>query len=292
MWVPVGLSVFGSATQIPVEPDFGIDLLDSMGYVNYGNALLGDPVSVSNGILCMANVTALAEGQTTILIATSSNRAHKTPNEYDASYSFVLDADGIDVPYTTKSATMIVGGGSSKPIALFTATGDSPLTSGNLVLPGHSPMGDQEYVQCYLGYSVTFNASASFGVITLDNGTKVIGVAAIGKYNWDFGDGNITSTNDPIIVRTYDQAGRQVVKLTVEDKENPPATSDPVQLTLIVGLVLKLLDWTPFIYAMFAIIIVGVVCYAAKELKAYIKQRRELKARRLLSGKRMPTMRT
>jgi len=292
MWVPAGISVFGSATQVPVEPDLGIDVLDSMGYVNYGNTLLGDPVSVSNGILCMANVTALAEGQTTILIGTSSNRAHKTWNEYDAFYSFVLDADNEEVPYTTKSATLIVGAGASKPIALFAATGDSPLTSGNLVLPGHPPVGDVVYAQAYKGYSVTFNASASFGVITLNNGTKVIGVAAIGKYNWDFADGNITSTNDPIIMHTYDQTGSFIVKLTVEDKENPPATSDPVQLTLVVGLILTLFDWTPFIYAVFAIIIVGVVCYAAKELKAYIKQRRKLKARRLLSGKRGSTMPT
>ena len=292
MWVPAGISVFGSATQIPVEPDLGIDVLDFMGYVNYGNVLLGDPVSVSNGILCMANVTALAEGQTTILIATSSNRAHKTSNEYDAFYSYVLDADSVEVPYTTKSATMIVGGGASKPIALFTATGDSPLTSGNLVLPGHPPVGDLVYAQAYKGYSVTFNASASFGVITLDNGTKVIGVAAIGKYNWDFADGNITSTNDPVITHTYDRTGSFIVRLTVEDKENPPATSDLVQLTVVVGLVLTRFDWTPFIYAVFAIVVVGVVYYAAKELKAYIKQRRELKARRLLSGKRMPSMPT
>ncbi len=291
MWVPAGISVFGSATQIPVQPDLGIDLLDSMGYVNYGNSLLGDPVSVSNGILCKANVTALAEGQTTILIATSSNRAHKTTNEYDAFYSYVLDANNEEVPYTTKSATMIVGAGASKPIALFTATGESSLTSGNLVLHGHPPTGDV-YAQAYKNYPVTFNASASFGVITLDNGTKVIGVAAIGKYNWDFDDGNITSTNDPVIMHTYNGTGSYLVKLTVEDKENPPATSESVQLTIVVGLVLQRFDWIPFIYAVFAIVAVAAVLYAAKELKAYTRQRRELKARRLLSGKRMPTQPT
>jgi len=292
MWVPAGISVFGSLTQIHVTPDMGIDVLDHMGYVVYGNTLLGDTVSVSNGILCMANVTALAEGQTTILIGTSSNRAHQTPNEHDASYSFLLDSDNVEVPYTTKSATMIVGGGASKPIALFTATGDSPLASGNLVLPGHPPTGDQLYAQAYKDYTVTFNASASFGVTTLENGTKVIGIAAISKYNWDFGDGNITSTNDPTITYAYDKTGSFIARLTVEDSENPTATSDPVQLTIVVGMVLTRFDWTPFTYAVFAIIIVAVVFYTAKELKAYIKQRKELKARRLLSRKRMPTMPT
>ena len=108
MWVPAGLSVFGSATMIPVEPDFGIDLLDRMGYVNYGSTLLGDPVSVSNGILCMANITALADGQTTILIATTGNRAHKTINEYDAFYSNLFDADLNDIPYIIHNGMIVV----------------------------------------------------------------------------------------------------------------------------------------------------------------------------------------
>lgn len=289
MWVPAGLSVFGSATMIPVEPDFGIDLLDRMGYVNYGSTLLGDPVSVSNGILCMANITALADGQTTILIATTGNRAHKTINEYDAFYSYVLDADNVELPYTTKSATMIVGAGASKPIALFTAAGEVPQGSGNLVIPGHPPVGDFLYAQAYKNYIVTFNASASLGVITLENGTKVIDVAAIGKYNWDFGDGHITSTNNPVIMHTYNDTGSYMAKLTVEDLENPPATSDQVQLTIVVGLVLTRLDWTPLVYAVFAIIIVGAVVYAAKEVKSYNKHRRELKTRKLLSGKHQLT---
>jgi hypothetical protein len=140
-----------------------------------------------------------------------------------------------------------------------------------------------------MGYVVTFNASASFGVITLENGTKVIGVAAIGKYNWDFGDGNITSTNNPVVMHTYNDTGSFMAGLTVEDLENPPATSDPVQLTIVVGLVLARLDWTPFVYVVFAIIAVGALVYAAKEVKAYKKQRRELKARKLLSGKHQLT---
>jgi hypothetical protein len=184
---------------------------------------------------------------------------------------------------------MIVGGGASKPIALFTAAGEVPQGSGNLVLPGHPPVGDFLYAQAYRDYVVTFNASASLGVITLENGTRVIGVAAIGKYKWDFGDGNITSTNNPVIMHTYYDTGSFMAKLTVEDLENPPATSDQVQLTIVVGLVLTRLDWTPFIYAVFAIIIVGVVFYAAKEVKSYNKHRRELKERKLLSGKHQLT---
>jgi hypothetical protein len=187
---------------------------------------------------------------------------------------------------------MIVGAGASKPIALFDASSEPPSTEGNLVIDGHRPQGDIVFTQAYVDHLVTFNASASFGVITLENGTRVIGVAAIAKYNWNFGDGNITSTNDPIITHKYNNSGSFIAKLTVEDKENPPATSDPVQLTVLVGLVLSRFDWLPLIYAVFAIVIVGAVYYAAKQLKAYVKQRREVKARRLLTGKRMPTMPT
>ena len=290
MWVPTGIGVFGSATQIPVAPDFGTDILDFMGYVNFGNAVLGDPVSVSNGILCMANVTALADGQTTILIATSSNRAHKTINEYDAFYSYFLDANTLEIPYTTKSSTMIVGAGASKPIALFTAAAEIPEAAGALMLEGHPPVGsDVVFVQAWKDHTVSFNASASLGVITLENGTKVIGAAAIGTYHWDFGDGNITSTNDPAIDHMYIQTGSFTATLTVEDKENPPATSETEKLFIVVGLILPLFDWTPFIYAVFAIIIVGIVYYAVRQLKNYMKQRKEMKARRLVLEKHKPT---
>jgi len=107
MWVPE-FGVFDSLPQINPEPFFGTDVIDGLGYVDYERAIVGNPVSVSNGILCMANITALADGQTTILIATTGNRAHKTINEYDSFYSNLFDADLNDIPYIIHNGMIVV----------------------------------------------------------------------------------------------------------------------------------------------------------------------------------------
>jgi PKD repeat protein len=55
---------------------------------------------------------------------------------------------------------------------------------------------------------VTFDASTS----TPDGGTIV-------SYTWDFGDGNITSTSNPIITHAYNNYGTYTVTLNVTDSE-------------------------------------------------------------------------
>ena len=55
---------------------------------------------------------------------------------------------------------------------------------------------------------ITFDASAS----TPDGGEIV-------SYTWDFGDGNITTTNDPIITHAYETYGTFTVTLKVTDSE-------------------------------------------------------------------------
>ena len=54
--------------------------------------------------------------------------------------------------------------------------------------------------------TITFDASSSFG----PDGN-------ITKYKWDFGDGNITEVEEPVITHTYLIAGNYTVKLTVTD---------------------------------------------------------------------------
>lgn len=57
-------------------------------------------------------------------------------------------------------------------------------------------------------HTVTFNASAS-----TPNGGYIT------AYNWNFGDGNVTTTADPIITHHYLEAGTYNVTLSVEDSE-------------------------------------------------------------------------
>jgi hypothetical protein len=64
--------------------------------------------------------------------------------------------------------------------------------------------------------TVTFNASASYGYRN-DAGTLVPDPTYIKEYRWDFGDGNITTTTNPIIYHTYSNPGKYIVNLTVVD---------------------------------------------------------------------------
>jgi PKD repeat protein len=55
--------------------------------------------------------------------------------------------------------------------------------------------------------TVIFNASASYSPLNL----------TIASYNWDFGDGNITTVTDPIVYHTYAARRTATVTLTVAD---------------------------------------------------------------------------
>ena len=68
---------------------------------------------------------------------------------------------------------------------------------------------------------VTFNASAS----TPDGGTIV-------SYTWDFGDGNVTTTSNPIITHAYETYGTFTVTLNVTDSEGKwDTTSQQITVT-------------------------------------------------------------
>jgi len=99
--------------------------------------------------------------------------------EYDVTLT-VMDNDGL----TDQASTVLYV--SQCPVASFTFSPSDPLA--------HE--------------IVTFDASAS----TPDGGVLV-------SYEWDFGDGNITSTSDPTITHVYDTYGTYTVTLNVTDSE-------------------------------------------------------------------------
>lgn len=295
MWVPTE-NVFGDPAVYPqqsVVPIYGVDYLDHQGYVGFGNSRFSGEVSVSSGVLCMANCTALGEGGTTLLIATRGTPVFVSPNQADAFASFLGTWSDqyqayVDIPQPlrAKSAVMTSGGGATKPIAAFTATPTLPERAGHLILDGHRPIGDTMFSQAYKTYPVTFNASSSLGMLTLENGTKELSNAGISEYQWDFGDGSNATTDNPIITHTFGNTGNWHVTLWVEDKETPRAKSDTVEMIMVVGLVLDVFNWMPFIYAVFALIVAAVVFYVYRETRRYLRVRRELRARRL-SSKRL-----
>jgi parallel beta-helix repeat protein len=69
------------------------------------------------------------------------------------------------------------------------------------------------------GLPITFDASLSHGTW---NGTSQ---EPIVEYNWDFGDGNLTSTTDSTIIHVYEIHGRLNVTLGIVDAEGSTSSS-------------------------------------------------------------------
>ena len=62
--------------------------------------------------------------------------------------------------------------------------------------------------------SITFDASLSY-----DKDGYIV------KYKWDFGDGNITETTEPVIIHSYISAGKYIVRLNVTDDRGAESTT-------------------------------------------------------------------
>ena len=62
--------------------------------------------------------------------------------------------------------------------------------------------------------SITFDASLSY-----DKDGYIV------KYKWDFGDGNITETTEPVIIHSYISAGKYIVRLNVTDDRGAENTT-------------------------------------------------------------------
>ena len=71
--------------------------------------------------------------------------------------------------------------------------------------------------------AITFNASSSYD----PDGTIV-------KYEWDFGDGNVMNTAEPIITHSYALAGDYIVNLTVTDNDGAKNSTSKV-ITVAAG---------------------------------------------------------
>jgi PKD repeat protein len=90
-------------------------------------------------------------------------------------------------------------------------------------------------VRDYPTADFTFSPSpAQRGIPTLFNATiSEPNGGTIIEYQWDFGDGNITSTSDPLITYIFVSEGLRHVKLTVTDDEN--LTSSQISKTVIIS---------------------------------------------------------
>ena len=127
-----------------------------------------------------------------ILFTVTFNVTHESPTYPPPTSKIILDPTEIldrntgPISHITENGTYTAF--RSPPIAKFTWT-----PSGYNLLRGQT---------------ITFNASESYHP------------SAIKQYSWDFGDGNKTTVQDPIITHIYETTGTVTVVLNVTDNEN------------------------------------------------------------------------
>jgi hypothetical protein len=264
VWTPEN-DVFAGHNRADVSPEFDRDYLDGLYYIVYSCTLVGDDnVDVVNGILFRANFTVTGEGSTTISVATKEKPARR--DKITSFNSFLVDYDFNELTFNSNFCIVKAGGVmvNLKPHAYFTVQSETVEESGYVVLRGYKPVGTVEYSFAYKGIPVIFDASKSED----PDGT-------ITAYVWDFGDGNVTVTENPIVVHVYNVTGQLTVKLAVKDNGDPPLESDPHTHVIVLGLLLKRFNWSPYLYALLGIIIVLLAIYSVRKVARKAKGSRK-----------------
>ncbi len=154
---------------------------DRLGYVVLGASLQNilDPVTVSQGLFCQINFSAIKNGTSTLdIIPTYS------PDYPDD--TFLWDDQMQDIPFDSQSLSVTVITGRSPPIASFTFSPSNPKP----------------------GWTITFDASESYDP-----------EGYIASYIWDFGDGTNLTAISHTTTHNYTSTGVYPVNLTVFDND-------------------------------------------------------------------------
>jgi hypothetical protein len=278
------------------------DLNDQFGVGVVGQSLFSPAgVDVSNGVLFQVNFTVVEAGETDIHLCTVNDTAQLVTATSSPWYTFAMNstqayyggAFGVTDNFDLTNATLVVLAALPgqvqevpPPVAAFTAHG-SPRPKNSLLLqPNAVGSGMGTSVLCNL--TTYFNASASY-----DN------YATITEYVWSFGDGNTTvvkatgSLNDSLITHVFTGVGTFDVNLTLVAQSGPNATqiSTAYIYPITVDLAVQLFDWTPFIYAVFGIIVAGIVVSSVRSAVRKARRRRltQQKVSRMDASEQPPT---
>ncbi len=136
----------------------------------------GQPVNVSNALLCLMTWTVLKIGNYSLTFLTGP--------PLSLAYTYLLNPSTVNIPVATADFSLSAIGAVSTPVAVFTVSPKNP--------------GANE--------TVTFDASKSY------DPNRV----AIATYDWDFGDNTTaTNVTSAITVHTYSNKGPYQVNLTV-----------------------------------------------------------------------------
>jgi len=304
VWLPED-NIFKDKNPITVEPEF--QNFTTYGYTLYGAGLRWpQTVNVTGvGILCSMNFTVIGTGQTPIRIATVDNPT-KPPTAYQmpdgtwtpyAFWTYLQDLDVEEMPFIEESGSIATIGMRISPVAIFSIS-PTVLEHGNLLIIGNTPY--------LVNEPILFNASRSY-----DPDGNIV------KYIWDFGDGNTTEVDTPIIYHTYHKT-YSLTKITLVVVDNDGAIDmelfhkaygsepgdpnwDPIcdlnndnkidmrdvgilcksrgmaSQSIMIGLTLTPLDYTPVIATFFGLMVLGIVYAIAKHTYKYVKGRKLLK---------------
>ena len=235
-------NVFGAdAIEIPAQID--VSKTENKYFV-YG-ALKFGTVDVVEGILCKINFTTLNYGYTTLRFGTPGDPIVQSNSLWDGTkwvpswYVMLKDGTNSDITYTAKNCEVIIASGETyvPPKASFTATSVQFNTEGLLLL------GNTTY---FSKRDIIFNASESY-----DPDGEIV------TYQWDFGDGTLLNSSEPVVHHQYQEAKTYEITLVVQDDDG--LTSEPFTKSIKVGLVLRVLNWLYYLEIMGIIILVLIV---------------------------------
>ncbi len=279
----------GKPGVIPVEPMNG-STIDGLNYVFYGAGLLFGSVDVGStpAVLFALNFTMGGSGASSLQIGTENKPIQVGLFAWDTKDTLLIDSNVETIPFSAFDGAVVVVGSNVAPVASFTIIGPPPQdNTSQLVLDGH-PVPGRLTIQSYKGMNMTFDASASAdsdGYLT--------------AYDWNFGDGTLLNTTEPIVSYTYNETGPYTITLVVWDNgvndpefniSLPPLASTPTVGYVNVGLILAYYNWVPLEYAVLILAIAGLVFYVAKmsfnSYKSFRKKRLQQKMLDLKAGAR------
>jgi len=241
-------------------------------YILLGAQLLIGKVDVPDvGILCRLNFTVLGDGNSPLRlgteenpILTSSSRFDPGSGKWTPSFYCKVASSGIDpqtglptlieIPIEVKGSVVTVGEVKVAPTAYFTAQ-TVPFNKEGLLL-----LGDTSF---FVDKPILFNASASSDI----DGEIV-------AYEWDFGDGNITIVDEPIVYHIYSISSRAIT-ITLRVWDNDGLVSEPFQKTITVGIALTPLNLMFYLQILVFLIVIVVAVSVVRSIYKYFRVKRK-----------------
>lgn len=156
-WIPDN-NVFEGHTFVAPEPLVNGPTTDGLNYLLIGASLIGDDsgVNVPSGTLFNLNLTAVGNGETSILIGTKQNPIASADAFVQFSggwYSFLLDPNLNDMPFAAEGGVASVTGGVNVTVGVnvkVSPTNDLELTFANVTAAGYATANKTSTVQAPL----------------------------------------------------------------------------------------------------------------------------------------------